>query len=1324
MRSARLNLKSVLSVMLALVVVFAYMPFALGNQGIAYGAEAITIEITDDADSVNQQIRDAGLDSWMSYECNDNGSSNFKQFVVKMNGGTGGVLKPEVNIVNNLSCNDVSSFLIFKVSGSVTVGSISTKEGVSKPAHMRIEGQDKERDYLCCDSITYETSQKIQDNSAVVTFPLEFMYVTVNAEKIKGEAAAGTSGDYWFADPDFTICMEKADVVTKVFEACSGVTVFRTTIPPYGSDHTRDCTRFGNFTAAQVNYGRILRVNAGYFTAEKATSNLENSYFVIDGGTVEIKNKLDARKLYVIRGEGTIEGNLAGIGNIEYINSTDEMSKIQTNGTSFLDVPVYNGTSKKHSIQVLDKDKTQCQGTDFKPAYKDLKEGKLVFGTPYKITLIKPDEAKVDTDSILFKNITTDDFPRDEQGKKVPLTAYVANHTPLMVKGKLVPGYMVSGIKIGGKKVPCDFMFHSYDIDHDSGKEEYEFTLIADPGEITGDATMELIIEESDFVKVAYNISLMSVQITEWELVHKGGTLKGVSEDDEIYKVTGMGKDDLGLYEDPEGKKPYDMTKAVNKDMNLYYIMPARIIKGNLDIVQPEICKGIKADNLDSVLYEGGYDTQFNSAGNVVAKLEERYYGVADAAITDDKLKASDITLVKIKDENKKTLLNDPTKRYFALYSCASAMGTELDPSFKVRCGSLTLPVIDFQDGSGSGKCYWCPIKVKDCDLIKCAAKEGKEQYWYCPVCKGCYFNQGKDLETVRQIVREATRALSDDLTEDENGVKTLKLEEDVCYFEDNSGTDVPEDDIEIDLNGHRLCMVNGMETNGNITVKNGRFISNANIAGAKLILEDVDYRSDVNLDVKELELKGKTNWVLYDDTLPFPNVEEWKLSIKDSAKIRLYLAGEAAYIKMASTKLSSMQAYGDANFVEQIKPYLPRGARIVDAYDLVGTALAGKKGEEFMVLGSGKCLELAVQSGGSGGKHSGGKGTSESAGGADAAAGVTEKGEAKVENSSTKDGSKVESHIDEKGQTTKTVVELSENAVKDAKATGGAVVLPKVDKMGKNMELQIKYPETSGNSGKSGLERAMIVKQPILNMSLGLVPCTVDASGKETPIVLSSVDKDGVTFGVTGDSTVRLVEKSISFSDVKSGDWFAPYANWAGIRDVMEGIGGNSFAPYSGTTKAMMLQIMENYSEASGIELKPVAETSQEAFKDVKAGSWYEKCAVWGKALGIAQGDGGKLDPNKLMKRQECAVLLVNMMKAMGLDLSTVPAVTYADRDKVAPWARESMDILVGLGILGGTSSEEGNIVADPEGNTNRAQISAVMERLNQYILTGQAVK
>ena len=51
-------------------------------------------------------------------------------------------------------------------------------------------------------------------------------------------------------------------------------------------------------------------------------------------------------------------------------------------------------------------------------------------------------------------------------------------------------------------------------------------------------------------------------------------------------------------------------------------------------------------------------------------------------------------------------------------------------------------------------------------------------------------------------------------------------------------------------------------------------------------------------------------------------------------------------------------------------------------------------------------------------------------------------------------------------------------------------------------------------------------------------------------------------------------------------------------------------------------------------------------------------------------------------------------------------------------------MDILVGLGILGGTSSEEGNIVADPEGNTNRAQISAVMERLNQYILTGQAVK
>ncbi len=1314
--------------MLALVVVFAYMPFAPGNQGIAYGAEAITIEITDNADAVNQQIRDAGLDSWMSGAFNQYGT-----FVLTMDGGVSGVNKPEVNLVNALSLDDSKNLLEFSVNGSVTVGSISTKDSVSRPAYMRFAGQFGNGCSLTCDSITYKASQRVNNVSVSGIFPLDFRNITLNADKITGDVPANVQAygeemdsAVQMSNADLHICIQKADVKTETFDGGAGTTAFHTTHFPYTfiseSKYERDWSNFGSFTAKQVKYGKVLGIEAGHFTAEKVTPKQKKaSRFVVTGGDVKITKRLDAAELIVVKGDATIEGELDGIGRLTDRLNVEEGLKLQVNGTSFKDVPVR--ADGEDGLVVIDEKKTMTTGNYYREAYKPLKEGKLVFGTPHRMTLTKPDEAKVKDVDIW--SLTTNFSVFDGENNRIPRTAYVANHTPLMVKGELVPGYMVSGIKIGGKKVPCDFMFHSYDIDHDSGKEEYEFTLIADPGEITGDATMELIIEESDFVKVTYNISLMSIQITEWELVHKGGTLKGLSEDDEIYKVTGMGKDDLGLYEDPEGKKPYDMTKAVNKDMNLYYIIPARIIKGNLDIVQPEICKGIEADDLDIVFYEGGYDTQFNSAGNVLAKFEERYYGVADAAITDDKLKASDITVVKIKDENRKTLLNDPTKRYFALYSCASAMGTELDPSFKVRCGSLTLPVIDFQDGSGSGKGYLCPIKVKDCDLIKCAAKEGMEQYWYCPVCEGCYFNQGKDLETEWQIFSEATRALSDDLTEDENGVKTLKLEEDVCYFEDNSGTDVLEDDIEIDLNGHRLCMAKGMVTNGNITVKNGRFISNANIAGAKLILEDVDYRSKVNLDVKELELKGTTNWVLYDDSLPFRNVKEWKLSIKDSAKIRLYFAEEAAYFKIASTKLSSMQAYGDANFVEQIKPYLPRGARIVDAYDLMGTALKSKKGESFIVLGSGKYLELAVQSGGSGGKHSGGgKGTSETAGGTDAAADVTEKGEAKVESSSTKDGSKVESHIDEKGQTTKTVVELSENAVKDAKATGGAVVLPKVDKMGKNMELQIKYPETSGNSGKSSIERAMIVKQPILNMSLGLVPCTVDASGKETPIVLSSVDKDGVTFGVTGDSTVRLVEKTISFSDVKSGDWFAPYANWAGIRDVMKGVGGNSFAPYSGTTKAMMLQIMENYSEASGIELKPVAETSQGAFKDVAAGSWYEKCAIWGKALGIAQGDGGKLDPNKLMKRQECAVFLVNMMKAMGLDLSTVPAVTYADRDKVAPWARESMDVLVGLGILGGTSSEEGKIVADPEGNTNRAQISAVMERLNQYILTGQAVK
>ena len=87
-------------------------------------------------------------------------------------------------------------------------------------------------------------------------------------------------------------------------------------------------------------------------------------------------------------------------------------------------------------------------------------------------------------------------------------------------------------------------------------------------------------------------------------------------------------------------------------------------------------------------------------------------------------------------------------------------------------------------------------------------------------------------------------------------------------------------------------------------------------------------------------------------------------------------------------------------------------------------------------------------------------------------------------------------------------------------------------------------------------------------------------------------------------------------FLDVNEGDWFYDAVAYAYENGLMDGVGGNRFAPNSATTRAQLVTILYR------MEGQP-AVSGDLPFTDVEAGTWYTNAVVWAAQNGIVNGVG-----------------------------------------------------------------------------------------------------
>ena len=174
-------------------------------------------------------------------------------------------------------------------------------------------------------------------------------------------------------------------------------------------------------------------------------------------------------------------------------------------------------------------------------------------------------------------------------------------------------------------------------------------------------------------------------------------------------------------------------------------------------------------------------------------------------------------------------------------------------------------------------------------------------------------------------------------------------------------------------------------------------------------------------------------------------------------------------------------------------------------------------------------------------------------------------------------------------------------------------------------------------------------------------------------------------------------------FVDVNEGDWFYDAVVYAYQNELMDGVGGNRFAPNSETTRAQLVTILYR------LEGEP-AVSGDLPFTDVEAGIWYTDAILWAAQNNIVNGvSDTEFAPGDDLTRQQLVTILYRYAETKGYDVSaSADLAGYPDAGQVQTYAQPAMAWAVAENIIRGM--EDGTL--KPAGNASRAQIATILMR------------
>ncbi len=222
------------------------------------------------------------------------------------------------------------------------------------------------------------------------------------------------------------------------------------------------------------------------------------------------------------------------------------------------------------------------------------------------------------------------------------------------------------------------------------------------------------------------------------------------------------------------------------------------------------------------------------------------------------------------------------------------------------------------------------------------------------------------------------------------------------------------------------------------------------------------------------------------------------------------------------------------------------------------------------------------------------------------------------------------------------------------------------------------------------------------------IIAIYIDENGEVVPLTLSDYDPDkgAVIFRTTHFSYYGVQYADKNFEDIGRYTWAEEAIEALAARGVINGITEKEFLPQANITRADFVVLITRFFGLKG--------EATENFSDVKEGNYYYDAVGAAKEIGIVTGMGGnKFEPLKPITRQDMMVIIKRAVEITGQDSklkenSGKNMSDFKDSDKVAGYAKDSVEYLINQGIVKGDGK---NI--NPTSYTKRAEVAALLYEL-----------
>ncbi len=184
--------------------------------------------------------------------------------------------------------------------------------------------------------------------------------------------------------------------------------------------------------------------------------------------------------------------------------------------------------------------------------------------------------------------------------------------------------------------------------------------------------------------------------------------------------------------------------------------------------------------------------------------------------------------------------------------------------------------------------------------------------------------------------------------------------------------------------------------------------------------------------------------------------------------------------------------------------------------------------------------------------------------------------------------------------------------------------------------------------------------------------------------------DNGGSSGGGSGGSGNVTDNPLNPFTDIMSGAWYLDDVMFVFERGIMLGVSDTEFAPEAFATRAMIWTVLLRIDGAD------LTET------DI----WYEAGQQWAVEAGISDGTL----PDGLITREQ---LVTMIYRYIGSPEASQDTIAFSDANEISTWAADAFAWAIENGIIKGKD----NNILDPQGNATRAEISAIVRRIIEFI-------